>query len=282
MEHQQILNMLQLLDDSNEEVFESIKPQIILLQQQAIPYLEAIEEASIDELVLERIAELKNIINTQVITQQLFDWQNEKDASIYVLLNILQQLHPTIHPTQELETMVKDIKKKIWLECNQYLTPLEHINIFFQIIFTQLHIKDPELHNQVTTINSCFLSNILERKSGDELLLVTFYKMYFDAFEIPVEIYRVAPQKYLCAYISTTADNEANIYCYFHPGFVEIYTYEELSNIPTIHAPTHLPIQKLAAEFLKNIALSAQKEKNAQLHFQAKQIIIQLDDHNTL
>lgn len=223
-----IKSLVSLLDDPDGDVYHSVVGAIMELGEGAVPYLECLIEETIDDLTVSRAtAVLSKLYFNRVLTDFKL-WADAGAADLTAGLLLLARLHNKDCDTEKLSETLLQIRRQIWLECNPFLTPLEQINVFLNILFKQRNLKDFRLLFKPEASKYFSLETVLQRNMGSELLIGALYQVYFDIFEIPVKLYEVFPGKFYAAYISDLAENKEQILCFIHPSYGEVFSYEDM------------------------------------------------------
>lgn len=274
----EIIKLVSLLEDPDEEVYQTVANSIIELKGDAIPYLEDLLESSTDTLTVNRASALLAKLHFMDIERAFSTWLDNEQLPLPNLLTLLLKIRNPHADIAQTEAYLLKLRKSIWLECNQFLTPLEQINVFIDILFKKQHIKDYKLLFKPESYRFYFIDEITTRQLGSELLICILYYMYFELFEIPVKIVEIFPNKYYCAYVSPMAENQQQILCFIHPGYGEVYSYEDLNeSLKLLNADvsqiTILTKKDVVRRLLERIVLLMTKEHNVVGAYQANKLL---------
>src|SRR5207244_8882405 len=99
--------------------------------------------------------------------------------------------YPDLSTTNVFQEIEK-IRRNIWLELNNYLTPLEQINIVTSILYSYYGLKGNEI--AYTDSNEFLIHKILESKKGNQLGNGVLYLILCDLLDIPVRAVGVPKQ----------------------------------------------------------------------------------------
>lgn len=272
-----IKNLVKLLDDPDSEVYHSVVDAILEHQLDAMPYLENVLETSLDDLIVARATALLSKIKFNQIALEFDVWLQEGAKDLSEVLLILSKFDNSDSDISRLSQELVKIRKQIWLEYNQFLTPLEQINVFLNVLYKHRNFKDFRLQFEPEASKFYFLNTLFECNIGSELIISILYQIYFDVFDIPVKIYEVFPNKYYTAYISDLADNHQSILCFVQTSYGEVFSYDEMkeslqvlkSDIDNIQV---LNTKSMIRRLLDNIALQYAKEKKLLLVHQANEL----------
>ncbi|MDC0579141.1 transglutaminase-like domain-containing protein [Bacteroidia bacterium] len=293
--------MVYLLDDSDERVVRHIEEQILAMGYESIPILELLwpDEKSIQRQ--EKIINLINQINKNLLAEDFRDWYNSEDQNLMEGLFIINKiLDPTVD-RQYIENQINKIKLDAWLELNYDLTSFEKVKILNRIIF-EVHDFKGDTDSYHHSKNS-FLSSVLERKKGNPILLAIIYSIVAQRLNIP--IYGVnLPQHFILGYVKDLEwppllnfndpsivkdDNHSDILFYINPfnnGLIfnqdHIYTFLKQLNIEAkseyFNVCSNLDMVK---RVLKNLEISYAKENNLSKKEQVENLIRIINQQDT-
>ena len=145
MENNKELSALFLLiDDPDEEVFDAVSQKIVDYGKPIIPNLEHLWETTPDELTQLRIELLIHRLHFHDLIEDFRQWNisGHHDLMVGALLACKFQ-YPELSTTPVLQEIEK-VRRNIWLELNNYLTPLEQINIVTSILYSYYGLKGNE------------------------------------------------------------------------------------------------------------------------------------------
>ncbi len=301
MKFEDFKNMVYLLDDSDERVVRHIEEQILAMGYESIPILESLwpDEKSIQRQ--EKIINLINQINKNLLAEDFRDWYNSEDQDLMEGLFIINKiLDPTVD-RQYIENQINKIKLDAWLELNYDLTSFEKVKILNRIIF-EVHDFKGDTDSYHHSKNS-FLSSVLERKKGNPILLAIIYSIVAQRLNIP--IYGVnLPQHFILGYVKDLEwppllnfndpsivkdDNHSDILFYINPfnnGLIfnqdHIYTFLKQLNIEAkseyFNVCSNLDMVK---RVLKNLEISYAKENNLSKKEQVENLIRIINQQDT-
>ncbi|HYV55703.1 MAG TPA: transglutaminase family protein, partial [Chitinophagaceae bacterium] len=135
-------------------------------------------------------------------------------------LLVCKFLYPELSTTPVLQEIEK-VRRNIWLELNNYLTPLEQINIVTSILYSYYGLKGSETNYKEP--NEFLLHKVLEAKHGNQISNGILYLILCELLDIPVKAIGV-PKQFVIAY--------------FKPGYSEENLPNPLSKIEFFIDPT--------------------------------------------
>ncbi len=164
MKREEIQALLQLLDDPNVVVNQTVSTRILEQGPTILPDLEAAWEGSMDPMHQDRIINLIQEIQTQYNHNQLQKWvRTEQNDLMKGVFLISRYQYPDLE-MKELEISLDRIKKDVWLELNNNLTALEKVRILNHIIY-DVHGFTKNTKNFYSPQNS-FINQVLETGKG--------------------------------------------------------------------------------------------------------------------
>lgn len=142
----EIKALFKLIDDPDEEIFNTISDRLLNYGTPIIPDLEHLWENTLEEATLERIEKMIYKLRFQDLKEAFAEWKMKPEPSLLegaLLLNKFQ------HPEQAEDTLrnqLEKMRRNIWLELNNYLTPLEQANVLRNILYNYYQIKGVEVN----------------------------------------------------------------------------------------------------------------------------------------
>jgi hypothetical protein len=198
--NKEIQALFQLIDDPDNEVFETVAHQLLQYGKEIVPSLEYLWESAEEENVQERIALLIHRVHFKELQKELSDWCDaEQPELLRGAIIVAQYQYPELN-IPFLLTQFEQIRKNLWLELNNYLTPIEKVNTFNGILYNYYKLQGHELKEK--NPDHFFINKTLESKQGNVFTIGVLYLALAELLDIP--IYAVAiPQQFLLAYVDT-------------------------------------------------------------------------------
>jgi hypothetical protein len=97
-------------------------------------------------------------------------------------------------------TQFDQMRRNIWLELNNYLTPLEQVNVFNSILYNYYKLQGHELTERDPKF--FFINQVLESKQGNSYSIGVLYLALCELLDIPIFAVNV-PRQFVFAYIDT-------------------------------------------------------------------------------
>lgn len=176
--------LISLLDEPNDEIYNTVKEKIFSYGPVAIPSLEDAWENSFDHLIQGRIEELIHVIQFDSVRKDLEDWVSEGASELmkgYLIITRYQ------YPDVDSAGLIREvgrISQDVWLELNSQLTPLEKIKVINHVIFDVYKFSGN--HSNISSPENYYLKTLLESRKGTPLSLGMLYMMIAQSLGIPV------------------------------------------------------------------------------------------------
>lgn len=197
MTREEIQALLQLLDDPNLEVNQTVTTRILEQGPTILPDLEAAWEGSMDPMHQDRIINLIQEIQTQYNHIQLKKWvRTEQHDLLKGVFLISRYQYPDLE-MKELEIGFDRIIKDVWLELNNNLTALEKVRILNHIIY-DVHGFTKNTKNFYSPQNS-YINHVLETGKGNPISLSVVYSIIAQRLDLPIFGVNL-PKNFILAY----------------------------------------------------------------------------------
>jgi regulator of sirC expression with transglutaminase-like and TPR domain len=129
-------------------------------------------------------------------------------------------------------TEIERIKRNIWLELNNYLTPLEQINVLNSMIYNYFGLKGEEV--AYVRKNQFFINQVIESKKGNPLTNGIVYQSLCAMLDLPVYAVNI-PRQFILAYFDSFYDftepprpDDVRILFFIDPIQGQIYTHQDV------------------------------------------------------
>lgn len=192
--------LLYLVDDPDNEVFETVAGKLLGYGKEIIPQLEELWETTTDAQVQYRIENLIHRALFQDLQTGFADWAKDKQGT---LLDGAIWIARYRFPDTDADLIISEIEqiqKNIWLELNHYLSPLEQVNVINSILYSYYKINGDENVNKHP--NLFCLNHLLESKHGNSFTVGILYLITCEALDIPVFAVDL-PRQFVLAYFDS-------------------------------------------------------------------------------
>ncbi|MBK6936067.1 MAG: transglutaminase family protein [Chitinophagaceae bacterium] len=275
----EITALFNLLDDPDEEVFGLVSGKIINYGKSIIPNLEHLWETVPDETIQTRVEILIHRLYYNDLKEDFSQWAaaGQQDLASGAMLSCKFQ-YPEMSTTPVLQEIEK-IRRNIWLELNNYLTPLEQIKIVTSILFSYYGLKGKE--TSYTTANEFLLNKTLDTKTGNQVSNGILYLLLCEQLDIPVKAIRI-PKQFILGYFKHTHHDDGffeegnKIEFFIDPTAGHVFTQQDVDSyfkriavpqVPSYYKPLQNKqvIQMLLTELSKCFTTERDKHKKNEL-----------------
>ncbi len=214
----EIKALFKLIDDPDEEIFSTISSRLLNYGSPIIPDLEHLWENTLEESTLERIELMIYKLRLQDLTTAFTEWKNTETPSLLEGALLVTQFQYPELAIDTLRHQMEKMRRNIWLELNNYLTPLEQANVLRNILFNYYQIKGVEVNYEKP--EEFLISSPLLHKKGNAFSNTILYAELCDLLEIEAHFINI-PKQCIVAFYSTDWDPEA---IYNHPQeYIQFY-----------------------------------------------------------
>lgn len=201
-ENNEITALLHLIDDPDEDVYITVCDKIISFGKDIIPNLESLWENTSSEEIQERIELLIHRLHFRDLKDDFTDWAS-KDADLMEGALLVARYHyPDLDATVVYQEIEK-LRRNTWLELNNYLTPIEEINIVTSIFYNYYKQKGVEFG--YNNPDDYLINKTLESKKGNALSNGIIYIALCELLDIPVKAINI-PRQFIMAYFDPQYD----------------------------------------------------------------------------
>ena len=202
-ENKEIKALFHLIDDPDQEVFDSVSSRIVSYGRGIIPNLENLWENTISGEVQERIELLIHKLHYHDLTEDFLHWKNSSYQDLLTAALLVSKFqYPDLVTTPVLQEVEK-LRRNIWLELNSYLTPLEQVNVLTSILYNYYGLKGSEVAYQQP--EEFLINKLIETKRGNSIANGILYLLLSELLDIPVKAINI-PRQFVLAYIKPTYD----------------------------------------------------------------------------
>lgn len=211
----EINSLIRLLDDPDTEIYNHVHDKLFSYGSDVIGYLESAFVEAFDPLLQERIADLVHEIQFTGVKNQLKLWyQGGAFDLLQGVLAVNKYQYPDLDE-QKIINQLEAIKRDIWLQLNNESSPAEQIKLINHVLYNIYGFSGNTTHHQDP--QNSYLSQVLESKKGNQILLAVIYSVIAQKLDMPV--YGVnLPQHFILAYV-----DESNAYQDFADNGVLFY-----------------------------------------------------------
>jgi len=196
----EISALFKLIDDPDEEVFNTIADRLLNYGTPIIPDLEHLWENTLDEATLERIEIMIYKLRLQDLKEAFLEWKSKPEPSLFEGALLVTKFQFPELAIDSLRHQMEKIRRNIWLELNNYLTPLEQANVIRNILFNYYQIKGVEVNYEKP--EEFLISAPLQSKKGNAIANTLLYAELCQQLEIQAQFINIPKQCIIAFYAS--------------------------------------------------------------------------------
>jgi len=201
----EVKSLIRLLDDPDQEIYNHVHGKLLSYGSAAIEYLEGAFEQAFDPILQERIANLVHDIQFGILKTDLKLWHQSGSFDLLQGILVVNRYQYPDLDEQKLINQIEAIKRDVWIQMMNEASPVEQVKLINHV-FYHLHGFSGNTANHQDPQNS-YLSQVLETKKGNQILLASIYSIIAQKLDIPV--YGVnLPQHFILAYMDESQQNE--------------------------------------------------------------------------
>ncbi len=260
--------LLQLVDDPDEEVYETVAKEFLVIGEEALEHLEHLWEVTFDNTIQKRIEHIIHQVQLEGLLQKWKDWYQNNGSILDALILTAKFRFPSLNE-YEVRKQYAKLKQDIWLELNNYLTPLEQINVINGIYFNYYNISGTELHK--SNEHSFYINKLFETKKGNSYSNGALLAAVLEELDVPLRCVQL-PHQFLLGYFETIQPffklNEENsimkLVCYMDTNNGYVYTQRDIDNY----------FKKIGEDQLKEHFLPLHTDQLIQIYLQELQYFL--------
>ena len=232
-QNREISALLHLIDDPDEDVFGVVSNKIVEYGKPIIPNLEDLWENTPNEIIQSRIELLIHRLHYTDLSEDFRQWSlaGHYDLMLGALLAAKFE-YPDLATASVLQEIEK-IRRNVWLELNNYLTPLEQIRIVTGILYGYYGIKGTEI--SYSNVNDFLLHKVLESKKGNQLSNGILYLIVCELLDIPVKAIAI-PKQFVLGFFKPGYSSEkmddgvSKIEFFIEPASGQVFSHKDIEN----------------------------------------------------
>ena len=213
----EIQALIKLLED--DDILANISQKLLSYGNEVIGPLEIAWENSTNPKLHTRIENIIEEIKFVNIHKELKEWISDPFNELLDGILIISKFQYSDLDLDKIKNKIDTIKQKIWIELNNYLTPLEKVNIFNHVFYKTLGFKGN--HKAKPEISDYYINEVLETKKGNSISLGILYIIL--ANKLNLKVYGVAlPKHFILCFqnnfiVNFSIDNSADVIFYMDP-----------------------------------------------------------------
>jgi regulator of sirC expression with transglutaminase-like and TPR domain len=232
-ENKEIKALLHLLDDPDEDVYHTVSEKLLSMGKDIIPSLEHVWETIADTGIQERIEILIHRVHLRELTEEFLEWKTAGCDLLHGALLVARYHYPDMQATQILQ-QVEKMRRNIWLELNNYLTPMEKVNVFNSIFYS--YYKQEGIEVSYDNPDSFLINKTLETRKGNSISNGILYLILCELLDLPVKAINI-PRQFILAYLdeqypllNPVGHASERIVLYIDPLNGQMYSHQDVEN----------------------------------------------------
>jgi regulator of sirC expression with transglutaminase-like and TPR domain len=231
--NKEISALLHLIDDPDEYVYSTVSEKIISLGKAIIPNLENLWENTVNEEIQERIELLIHRLHFRDLTADFTAWAAGEGDLLQGALLVAKYHYPELQENT-VKQEIEKLRRNIWLELNNYLTPLEQINVITSILYN--YYKQKGIEFAYNKPDDYLINKALESKKGNAVSNGIIYLVLCELLDVPVKAINI-PRQFIMAYFDPQHDllnpvghASEKINFYVDPLNGQMYSHQDVEN----------------------------------------------------
>ena len=207
MNEKEVESLIKLLDDPDTEIASHVEEKLLSYGNEVIEFLESAWAQSLDTLLQERIENLVHKIQFRNIKRELELWYIGGSFDLLQgIITINKYQYPDLDE-QKIINQIENIKRDIWMQMLYDMSAVEKVKLINHVFYGTYGFSGNTTNHQDP--QNSYISQVLESKKGNQILLAVIYSIIAQKLDIPV--YGVnLPQHFILAYVDES-DPESTI-----------------------------------------------------------------------
>ncbi|NDC42315.1 MAG: hypothetical protein EBZ77_12335 [Chitinophagia bacterium] len=195
--------LMTLLDDPDTDVYDTVASKILHYGRDIIPTLEHFWEVTPDEAVQGRIEDLIHRVHFQDLEAEFADWaRSSRPELLRGAILIAKYQYPQLNVPHILNQF-DIIRKNVWLELNNMLSPVEQVNVFNSILYSYYKLQGHELTAREP--KHFFINQVLESRNGNAFSIGVLYLALCEMLDITLFAVDI-PRQFIFGFLHIVPD----------------------------------------------------------------------------
>ena len=232
-ENTEIKALLTLIDDPDEEVYKTVSDRIISFGKEIIPTLESYWESITNEDTQERIESLIHRVHLRDLTEEFRMWRDENGSLLEGSLLVAKYHYPDMQPLAVMQEIEK-LRRNMWLELNNYLTPIEKVNVLNSIFYN--YYKQTGVEVSYDNPENFLVNKTLETRKGNTISNGIIFTALCELLDIPVRPINI-PRQFILGYfdsqfsiVTPVGHSSEKINFYIDPLSGQLFSHKDIEN----------------------------------------------------
>jgi len=201
----EVNSLIRLLDDPDPEIYSHVHEKLLSYGTEAIEHLESAFEQAFDAIQQERIANLVHEIQFGIVKNDLQLWyQGGAFDLLQGILIVNRYQYPDLDE-QKIINQIEAIKRDIWIQMMNEASPVEQVKLINHVFYHMYGFSGNTTNHQDP--QNSYLSQVMETKKGNQILLAIIYSVIAQKLDIPVHGVNL-PQHFILAYLDESKESE--------------------------------------------------------------------------
>ncbi len=214
--HKEVEALLNLLDDNDHMVYDTVVNRLIELGDEVVTPLEKRWEITLKPELQERIENVIKQIQFNSLKRKLERWRMTGGTNLlYGAFLVARFQYPELEFDQLNERLEK-IRRDIWLELNNDLTALEKVKVINYFLY-EIHKFDKSL-KKAHTPQLYLVNHVMDTYKGSPVMLGLIYAELARRLNLPIYGVNLPRNFVLCYYDENYTEDPNGILFYINPS----------------------------------------------------------------
>jgi regulator of sirC expression with transglutaminase-like and TPR domain len=208
--------LISLLDDPDNQVFNTVTNRLIELGEEVVPPLERRWEITLKPELQERIENIIRKIQFNALKRGMDTWKSAGGTNLLYGAFLVARFHYPELAYEALNEKIEKIKKDIWLELNNELTALEKVKVINYFLY-DIHKFDKSL-KKAHSPQLYLVNHVMDTFKGSPVMLGLIYAELARRLNLPIYGVNLPRNFVLCYYDPDYKEDPNNILFYINPS----------------------------------------------------------------
>lgn len=214
--HRELEALINLLEDPDHQVFDSVSGRLIELGEEVVIPLERRWETTLKPQLQERIENVIKQIQFNSLQRGMETWKmTGGEDLLYGAYLVARFQYPDLD-FEPMNKVIERIKRDIWLELNNELTALEKVKVINYFMY-DIHKFDKSL-KKAHTPQLYLINHVIDTFKGSPVLLGLIYAELARRLNLPVYGVNLPRNFVLCYYDQDFQEDPNGILFYINPS----------------------------------------------------------------
>lgn len=214
--HKELEALINLLEDPDNQVFDTVSGRLIELGEEVVTPLEKRWEVTLKPELQERIENVIKQIQFNTLQRSMDTWKSTGGTNLLYGAYLVARFQYPDLTFEALDEVIERIKRDIWLELNNDLTALEKVKVINYFIY-DIHKFDRSL-KKAHTPQLYLVNHVIDTFKGSPVLLGLIYADLARRLNLPIYGVNLPRNFVLCFYDQEFRDDPNGILFYINPS----------------------------------------------------------------